>query len=103
MRRIRLVLAALAVVVAALAALAGPAMAQTYSYDQNWGNQQGYVIGPGGYVEGYDNGWTYDPYYGYYYPGWGYSSDWDPYDYPGLYISEDGDGDGYADNVLYWY
>ncbi len=112
MRRIRLVLAALAVVVAALAAYAGPAMAQTYSYDENWGNQQGGVWGPEGYYQSYDNGYYYgsdwDSYYG---PYWGYYDPdyyYDPYgpDYyygDGLYIGGDSDDDDVPDWVWYSY
>ncbi len=99
MKRIQLVLAALAVVVAALAALAGPAMAQVYQYEQNWGNQ-----------EGWENGYYVNPDYDYcdYYPwdpycwGYYYGDDDDPWDYDdGLYVSGDNDGDGIPDTVFY--
>jgi hypothetical protein len=92
MKRIQLVLAALAMVVATLAAFAGPVMAQTtYNYTQDWGNQQGGVFSDD-YASFYDN--DYDDWY-YYDP----DDDWYYYD-PDWYFYDDGSG-GYPEVVWY--
>jgi len=104
MRRIRLVLAALAIVVTSLAAFAGPVTAQVYEYTENWGNQDYAVSGPD-YYRYYGDDYCYyypwdcyGPYYDYYDP---YDDPWDYYYDDGLYISPDSDNDGVPDYVFY--
>jgi hypothetical protein len=78
MKRIQLVLAALAIVVTALAAFAGPVMAQVvYENTDNFSNQEYAEFGPGGYASYYDGCWAWDPYWGWYY--WCDDDDYYPY------------------------
>ncbi len=72
MRRIQLILAALAMVVTSLAAFSGPAMAQAvYEYDTNYSNQEALDCVHGEctyYNPAYDDcDWYWDWYWGWYY------------------------------------
>jgi hypothetical protein len=66
MRRIQLVLAALAIVVTSLAAFSGPAMADDLSCFDAWGNL---IWCEGGFYTPVDDWWGYD--------NWWWGSDWD--------------------------
>ncbi len=70
MRRIQLILAALAIVVTSFAAFAGPVMAQlVYENTDNYSNQEGWINGY--YVNpDYYGCWAWDPYWGWYWYYW---------------------------------
>ena len=72
MRRIQLILAALAIVVTSFAAFAGPVMAQlVYENTDNYYNQEFAVFGPDDYAAYYDGYygcyWVCDPWWDVYY------------------------------------